>query len=355
MNTRTTRLLQWCRRRPRPFPVLTLLLLLLLVAGCDAVQWEGFQVGVHRPEAPGREAAEAEAVEPVTPAAPVLPVGPVLFHVRRLDPAGRARIEAVAELGDRSLQALGPRRTDRTADYARSFTERYYVAGREYTLARAGARVGTFIVSAPLESGSGACLRLRAEGRVELWPAADTMSEFLGWSREVVVPTDTLATPRSRADMLELSGILADRLVRERGPAGRWRIRSPGYLRAVRVGQGELGFTATFVVGDSLATGPPPDSAGMVFLVADHSRATGYFPLYFDAVWYGPGGKRVLRWIDRAELLPAEGLEWVVRGHGDAATWYEVIGREEGERRVIWSGRDPVCEARATATAAAPE
>jgi hypothetical protein len=38
--------------------------------------------------------------------------------------------------------------------------------------------------------------------------------------------------------------------------------------------------------------------------------------------------------------------EWVLQAFGDSGVWYEIVGRAAGERRQIWTGRDPVCEAR---------
>ncbi|NIQ57729.1 MAG: hypothetical protein GWN71_31360, partial [Gammaproteobacteria bacterium] len=107
------------------------------------------------------------------------------------------------------------------------------------------------------------------------------------------------------------------------------------------------GFAATFVLRDSVAMGPPGPNAGMAFVVGDYRAATGYFPIFFEAARYEPGDKRVLRWLDRAELLPpVEDREWVLRAYGDAVGWYEVVGLDgAGERAILWSSRRPVCEA----------
>lgn len=322
-----------------------LLAVAAIAAGCDSVHWEGLQFSVEKPARPPRPESE-EAVAAPAETALVLPSGPVLFHVRRLDRAGHAWIQPVVELADSALQRLGPRRADQGKEYARRFADRYYGARSSYTLYRGGGRAGTFVVTAAREARSDACPRLLADGQLELRPAADTMTEFLAWPEGVRSGGDSLVVPTYRADMVELSAILADRTLRERAVPGRWAIRRPVDLRAVVAGGGEAAFAATFLVGDSLGAGAPPDSAGMAFLVADYTRSRGYAPLYFDADWYGPGGKRVLRWLDRMDLMGDATPEWILRGYGDATLWYEVVGRRGSDWEAVWSSRDPVCEAR---------
>ncbi len=145
--------------------------------------------------------------------------------------------------------------------------------------------------------------------------------------------------------MPTLAGVLARLGVQEREVSGAWRFGSPADLRALDVSAGPRGFAATFMVGDTLGVGSPPESAGTVFMVADFDPSRGYFPLYFDAEWYSPGQKRALRWLDVVDLLEAEGSEWLVRAYGDAYAWYEVLGVRDAGRGVLWSGRRPVCEA----------
>jgi hypothetical protein len=110
-----------------------------------------------------------------------------------------------------------------------------------------------------------------------------------------------------------------------------------------------VGLAATFMTRDSLAEGVPADSAGMAFLVADFDPARGYFPLFFEAEWYGPGSKRVLRWVDAADIVGDTVSEWVVQAYGDEESWYELVGSVRGSREIIWSSRRPVCEARQAA------
>jgi hypothetical protein len=315
------------------------------LAGCE-VEWGGVQVEVGKPEFE-RPASLESRLDTVVPAALRMPQGPLLFHVRRIDAAGRATIEPVAELADGELRAVGPEDAGRADEYAAEFVARYYGADRPYILFRDGARVGTFYTRTPRVSGSGVCLELRADGWVELRPGTDTLSEFTAWPPGARSGADTLRVPTYREDMITLSQVLARRGVTEAEVPGAWRFRPPDDLRALVVGTGRFGFAATFVVGDTLAPGPPADSAGVVFVVADYSPAVGYFPLYFEARWYGPGGKRAVRWVDQVELVNGPDGEWVLEAYGDADRWYEVVAERGSERAVVWSSRRAACTASA--------
>ncbi len=319
-------------------------LALLLLAGCD-VEWGGISVELREPavEMPDTAGAASDTAAETPPLA--MPVGPVLFHVRRIDAVGSAVIEPVAELLSGDLRQVGPRRAERADEFVSEFLARYYQADQPYTLFRGPARVGTFYVGAPAVDGSGLCLELRAEGRVELRPLADTLSEFLAWTPGARSGIDSLASPAYRSDMLSLSQVLARRGVQEHGIAGTWRIQPPADLRAVRVGTGARGFAATFMISDSLGPGEPRDSAGTVFLVTDYAPARGYFTVYFDADWYGRGQKRALRWLDAVDLVGGAADEWLLQASGDATSWYELVGQRDTAHAVVWSSRRPVCEA----------
>lgn len=341
----------FCLQRVREARPLAALVALALLSGCDNVEWGGISIELREPvyESADTGAALDSLAEPPPLA---MPTGPLLFHVRQTDETGGAVIEPVVELLAEELRAVGPLRAGRAPEYVDEFIARYFVTDQAYTLFRGNARVGTFYVRAPAVGGSGLCLELRAEGQVEFRPRADTLSEFLAWSPGVQAGEDTLAVPVYRSDMLSLSQVLARLGVREREVPGNWRFRAPADLRALRVGAGARGFAATFVVGDSLGTGAPADSAGSVFIVADYDPSRGYFPIYFDAAWYGPGQKRALRWLDAVDLLGNADLEWLLRAYGDAGTWYELVGwraARDTSRTVLWSSRRPLCEAESSA------
>lgn len=330
-------------------------LAMALLAGCDNVEWGGVQFAVGEP---GFERADTASELPDSLTAPEpleMPTGPLLFRVRRLDAAGHATIEPVAELAAGGLRQVGPERADRADEYVATFVERYYGSDARYSLFRDGAPVGTLIVGAADIVGSGLCVTLRAGGQLELRPAADTLGEFIAWRQGTRFGGDSLSVPPTRGDMATLSQVLARRGVAESGVPGNWVIRTPADLRALRVGEGDFGLAATFMVRDSLAVGPPPDSAGSVFLVADYAPASGFFTLFLDAEWYGPGGKRALRWIDALDLLGDSRREWLLRGYGDAGSWYELVARRDTAWGVVWTSRRPLCEAQAPGGDVAPD
>lgn len=320
----------------------------LTLMACD-VEWGGVQVEVHEPVFVRQETAAVADTARLLPL--VMPSGPLLFHVRRTSRAGDATLRVVGEIVDTTLLAAGPRREERAQEYIEEFTADYLSPDQSYLLVRGGVRVGTFYVRAPRVGGAGLCTTLEAVGRIELRPRLDTLSEFLAWAPGVRVVgglgREEFVAPEQRANMAELAQVLAQRGVNRLRED--WFLGGPDDLRALSVGSGPVALAATFMTRDSLAAVPPADSAGMAFLVADFDPARGYFPLFFEAEWYGPGSKRALRWVDAADVVGDTLPEWVVQAYGDEESWYELIGSVGGNREVIWSGRRPVCEARQAA------
>ena len=314
-------------------------------AACE-VEWGGIDVKAGEPEyeRPASLDAVPDSAARLEPLA--LPTGPILFHVRRLDAVGRATIEPIAELVDGELQPVGPQRTERADEYTAAFVDRYYEADQAYVLFRDQSRVGTFYVSDAAVIGSGICVVIGAEGQLELRPQTDTLSEFLAWPVGIRSGGGSLEVPGTREDMIGLSQVLARRGVTDAGVPGAWRWQAPADFRSLVGGTGQFGFAATYIVGDSLGSGSPADSAGMVFIVADYSPSIGYFSLYSVASWYGPGDKRTLRWLDSADLVGDANPEWLLRAYGDAGSWYEVVGEANGDTTVVWSSRQPICDAR---------
>lgn len=332
------------RLQRRTAPVAVALIASSLMIACK-VEWGGVQIEAGEPAFERPVAAEAPGDTVPEAALLTLPNGPLLFHVRRVGPSGGAAIEPVAELTDNGLRLVGPQRVEDAEEFVSWFVDRFYKLDEAYTLFRGASRVGTFYSRGPVVDGTGLCVRLGGEGVIELRPAADTLSEFYAWRAGTRSGADSLAIPAYRDDMRAMAQVLVRQGVSERGLPGIWRIQAPADFRALDVGEGSLGFAATFTVRDSLGPGSPPDSAGMAFLVADYSRAVGFFPVFFEASWYGPGQKRALRWIDRFDLLGDSRAEFLLRAFGDASSWYEVVAQTDTAMAVIWSSRRPICEA----------
>jgi hypothetical protein len=316
----------------------------LPLTACE-VEWGGVQVKAGEPEFERPVAAEAPADTVAETTELALPGGPLLFHVRRSGAAGDARIEPVGELTAEGLTLVGPQRAEHAEEYVAGFNERFYGVDRAYTLFRAGSRVGTFYARSAAVSGSGLCVRLTAEGVLELRPSADTMSEFYAWPAGVRTGADSVTGPASRDDMRAMALVLARQGVNERSLPGAWRFQAPADFRALDIGEGRFGLAATFMVRDSLGSGSPSDSAGMAFLVADYSRAVGYFPLFFEAAWYAPGQKRALRWIDAVDVMGDGRAEYLLQAFCNSGSWVEVVARADTAMAVVWSSRRPICEA----------
>ena len=140
--------------------------------------------------------------------------------------------------------------------------------------------------------------------------------------------------------------MLARHILTDEQVSGSFHVRPPADLRALDIGDGQYGFAATFISGDSLGPGSPPDSAGAAFLVADYRSASGFFPIFSRVDWYGPGQKQALRWVDAADILGDGRTEWLLEAYGDVGSWYELVARRDTVRSVVWSSRRPVCEAR---------
>ena len=190
--------------------------LALFLSSCDNVQWGGISVSVHKPTAE-RAGAEESFAEDTLPEAPViaLPEGPVLFHVTRLDPSGRAIIEPVAELSAGGLRSVSPEQSTAGSEYASLFNSRFYGRDQIYTLFRGAARVGTLVVDSPIEGIAEVCPRLRAEGWLELAPPANALAEFLAWPPGVRAGGDSLiGRPAYRSEMQNMAAVLAGRGVR---------------------------------------------------------------------------------------------------------------------------------------------
>ncbi|UCC49279.1 MAG: hypothetical protein JSV41_03625, partial [Gemmatimonadota bacterium] len=115
MNKRRAIPLQWCECLPAlRGAVCATLLLVPLLTGCE-VQWGGIEVDVREAEFAREDSAEVIADSLAEPELLELPGGPLLFHVQRTDAAGRATIEAVAELAETELKPLGPRLAEQAA------------------------------------------------------------------------------------------------------------------------------------------------------------------------------------------------------------------------------------------------
>jgi hypothetical protein len=309
-------------------------LIVILLAACDNVSWGGADVTV-LPPPPRPSGAPEPGIEP---GAERLPDGPILFEVEAS--GSTATIRPVAEIAGDSLLPL--RATADVRAYGENFIAEHLRQGSEFVLFREGVRAGTFIVNAAtLEEG--ACgLAPRATGSVELGQAGAGAREFLAIAR-----VNAPAVPRRAPEPLEatrtmrvLAPIYADQALRRRNAQlpGNWE-RAMADLRVIALGDARnAGFTATFLVGDTL--GPGLDDAGhSVFFVAMPAQLS-YDTVFVSFRHYPTTGKAAPRVVDFLDWDRDDSPELLLRVYGSRTTWLEAVGRgADGAWRSIFAGR----------------
>jgi hypothetical protein len=267
-----------------------------------------------------------------------LPTGPILYRVNA-GSAG-ASLVPVAEIQGDSLLAF--RSPADARSFGESFIAEHMRQGAEFALFSGGIRVGTFIAqSASLESTT--CgLQPRAQGLLELGETSRTVSEFLALEK-VQAPQVARRIEQNlepTRTMRVLAPIFADKILRTRGASlpGNWE-RSLAQLQPFAVPNAQdAGFTATFLVGDTL--GPGLDDTGhAVFLVAVPARLS-YDTVFVELRRYYAGGKAAPRLIDALDWDRDGALELLLEVYGTNDRWLEAIGRsDDGTWRRIFMNR----------------
>ncbi|MCI0434025.1 MAG: hypothetical protein L0271_10280 [Gemmatimonadetes bacterium] len=284
------------------------------------------------------------------PGAENLPEGPILYHITVDGPRGT--IVPVGEISGDSLRRIGSA-TD-AAGYHETFIAEHLRQGAEFVLFHLGLRVGTLVVQSASVDASGCRPWPRATGILEMGAGAENVTEFLGLARlEAPQVTrrvaDDLAPTRT---MTVLAPIFADRVLRNRGmplPAN-WQ-RAFAQIQPFPVaGARDAGFTATFLVGDTL--GPGLDDAGQsVFMVAVPAQL-GYDTVFVDVRDYAAAGKSAPAVLGFLDWDNDDSMELLLRVYGTGTTWTEAVGRgENGIWRRIFRDR---CEPTPADSATAP-
>ena len=308
-------------RRSRATAVL---LIVTALSACDNVRWGGTDVQV----VPPPPALGAESIEPDAQAFAELgmPSGSVLFHLVRSE--GGAQLIPVAEISGDSLRTLR-----RPADVApRAYEDRFRTAvmpqGAQFDVFRRGARVGTFVVQ-----GAGPVTRCgvpTATGSVTLVAAAADVGEFLafrhGLAPEVrgeYVPLQITGSIRTYASIVAEKLVLQNGLPRPRS----W----PGAQRDLQAVQIEAGanpeMAATYLVGDSLATGPGDPRGYSIFYLADYETRRGYQPIYSEVRNYAQTGKAAPRLVDYLDWNGDGRQNVLIQLYGPDQSTYEAVGQ----------------------------
>jgi hypothetical protein len=309
-------------------------LILALLSACDNVQWGGTDVEIVPPP-PATALAPAEPDEQGATEFG-LPRGPVLFHVIRVE-GGGVQLVPVAELAGDSL--IGLRRPEGVpaAEFQRRFIETVLPPGSQFRLFRRGAPVGTFVAQ-----GGGpvtACGVPTAVGNATTVAAAADAPQFLAF-REGLSPEvhGQFNPPQVTGSIRTYASIVAEKLILQAGlPRPRSWVGAQRELEPIQIlpgGHPEM--SATYLVGDSLATGPADAQGYSVFYIADYETARGYTPIYTEVRDYRRTGKAAPALVDYLNWDGEPGEELLVRVFGRQGSWYEVIAQAGNRWRKVW-------------------
>ncbi|MFW5947372.1 MAG: hypothetical protein ACOCUW_02660 [Gemmatimonadota bacterium] len=303
--------------------------------GCDNVEWGGIDLDVVPP--PTRD------TDAVPDTVSTLTVGPILLHVRGEDPA---TIVPVGQVDDAGLATIPPD-ADSTAFTAR-FARTFLAPGAQLTVFRHGRAAGTVTIDSTVATPPDACGPLpRAVGTVRLDRPTDT-AEFLALAGPGATP-GTAPPPGSleRQRRMEVVGdMLANDALRARGiavGAGADRQQLQPFPLA---GSPDPGFTAGYLVGDSLAVGGDDDGAAL-FMVFVPRGQTGYDTAYVGFADYGEDGKAAPRLIDFMDWDGDGNAELLLEVFGRSTRWFRVVAFVDGRWQTVFADR---CE-----TTAAPQ
>lgn len=303
------------------------LLNLILLAGCDNVHWGGADV-VIVPPPPRIAPEEAPAAQPGTER---LPEGPILYHVRP-NSDGTAILTPVAEIDGTTLRPI------RAASDWDAFNDRFIAEhlreGAEFTLFRRGARAGSLFIQSVQPPDGAACAPLpRASGIVELTAAASQAPEFLALARMHApqVSHQPASTFEPDQRMRLLAPILAEQLIRSRRAMlpNDWQ-RAAAQIQPFPLPNGEVGFAATFLVGDTL--GPGLDDSGQAtFFIAVPNQSAGFDTVYVHFVDYESSRKAAPRVVDFLDWNRDGRTDLLLQVYGTQETWFEAVGHD-GQR-----------------------
>jgi len=315
-------------------------LILIGLAGCDNVRWGGADVAIVSPPPRAAVTAGDEPVDGVVQPER-LPTGPVLYHVIR-DEAG-ALMRPIAEIAGDSLIPVRAGADPET--FGNRFIAEHMRQGAEFVLFSSGMRVGTLVVEGSEMPGSGACpLVPQARGALELGQDVGEAVELLALARlEAPQVPRRLASPTQPTRNMQVIGpILAERIMRaRRAPLpGNWQ-RAMQQLQPFPYGTaGQVGFAATFLVGDELGTGGNNEGHSTFFIGAPAQAS--FDTTYVDFTVYQQSGKRAPRVVDFLDWNRSGHVELLLEVYSVDQSWFEAVGRgQDGRWRRILDGRCP--------------
>jgi hypothetical protein len=312
-------------------------LIVILLAGCDNVSFGGADVAVVPPPPTTRGApdvvGEEGGIEP-------LPSGAVLYYVARTGDG--AYMTPIGEIQGDSLAPI--RSAGDPATYAARFTTEFMRDGSEFTLFTRGRRAGTFIVQNASVPQQPACPLLPvATGALEL-SGAITATEFLALARSdaPAIPARTAPPEVGAGVRSRVAPILAERILRRRGAQlpGNW-VRANAQVVAIpAMNLPDPGFTATFLVGDTLGPGLNNEGHSVFFIAVPTRDQTGYDTVYVNFRNYPETGKAAPRVVDYLDWTRSDQPELLLQVYGVSDSWFEAVGRgRDGTWRRIFRDR----------------
>jgi hypothetical protein len=308
--------------------LIAIALIITGASGCDNVGWGGMDFEVRPPPEPEVEAA-IEA-DPETTVEPERVEGPILLAGLR--DGERADMVVVGEIRADALRHFPDPEFPEDVERLDALT----APGAEWVLFSEGVRIGRFIVerSGPADGFCGG--RLALSGVVELVPSAT------GAERLLALPPDPAAA-RGREPYEEHQHVYDQRvaslsIASEAIPryGATWPelgvLDARDHIQAfqLRNTQGQS-IAATFMSGDELAVGPPPQDAYSLFIVGQQREGAEYAEAYS---WYqdsGASGKAAPRYFDHLDLDDDGMDEIVLDVFGANARWFAGLSRRDGQ------------------------
>lgn len=305
--------------------------MVIAVGGCDNVEWGGIDIGVVPP--PPR-ADDTAGVEPASPVAE----GPVLFYVHR-DTAGPTVIPVAHVTGD-GLEPIEP--GDDIEAFGAYFIETFLSSGTDLALFQQGRRVGTLTVDTAALPVDAVCRPVpRATGSLDLTGEADAGTEFLAMSAAAAPGSRDGPTFQPARSMEVVSDMLAGEMLREREVTAPNIAAARAQLQPFPLATGpDPGFTATYLVDDSLGLGGD-DTGAALFVVFTPRDQDGYEPAFVGFTDYS-SGKAAPRVIDFLDWDDNGTVEILLEVFGTRASWFRAVGRQDGRWRGLFEDRcDP--------------
>jgi hypothetical protein len=306
---------------------LPILLMVIALGGCDNVEWGGLDVSVVRPPPTAGPVDEQQVADVAR-----LPDRPILYHVTR--GAEGVVVVPVGEVAEDRVEPIhvGPDAQGFGARFIAAFLRQ----GSELTLFRNGRRAGTVIVDSAFVPTGNVCRNLPwATGTVELAGAAGDATEFLAMARTQAPPGSVMPgrTFQPERRMEVVGNILAERALRaRRAQLPNWAVARRQLQPIPVAATQDLGFTATFLVGDQFEVGGD-DNGYSLFIVYTPQAPTGYDTAFVNFTSYPVDGKAAPRVIDFLDWNRSGHADLLVEVFGTRSSWFEAVGRVDDRWR----------------------